>query len=100
VLGKVARHNFPLTGTLSLMPQAGGIFYLIGLILGIILWSFALVWFIVAIIMIATAVSFPFNMGWWGFIFPVGKSKFCPKADISMSLSLCRNFYALNNLYR
>jgi hypothetical protein len=23
--------------------------------------------------MIATASSFPFNMGWWGFIFPVGE---------------------------
>jgi tellurite resistance protein TehA-like permease len=23
--------------------------------------------------MIATAYPFPFNMGWWGFIFPVGE---------------------------
>jgi tellurite resistance protein TehA-like permease len=78
VLGKVARHNFPLTGTLSAIPQAGGIFYLVGLLLGIILWGFALVWFVVAIIMIATARSFPFNMGWWGFIFPVGKLRCYP----------------------
>jgi tellurite resistance protein TehA-like permease len=42
---------------------------------GILLWGFALVWFIVAIIMISTVASFPFNMGWWGFIFPVGKFK-------------------------
>jgi tellurite resistance protein TehA-like permease len=27
----------------------------------------------VAIVMIATSGGFPFNMGWWGFIFPVGK---------------------------
>jgi tellurite resistance protein TehA-like permease len=48
-------------------------FYSIGLLGGLLLWGFALVWFVVAIIMIATAASFPFNMGWWGFIFPVGQ---------------------------
>jgi tellurite resistance protein TehA-like permease len=32
------------------------------------------VWFIVAVMMIATSGGFPFNMGWWGFIFPVGKN--------------------------
>lgn len=47
-------------------------FYLMGLLTGIILWGFSLVWFVVAVIMIATAWPFPFNMGWWGFIFPVG----------------------------
>ena len=40
---------------------------------GLILWGFAIVWFIVAVIMIAVSGGFPFNMGWWGFIFPVGK---------------------------
>lgn len=75
VLGKVARHNFPLTGTLSIVPEAaGGIFYLVGCMFGLILWGFAVLWFIIAIIMIATTPSFPFNMGWWGFIFPVGES--------------------------
>jgi tellurite resistance protein TehA-like permease len=56
------------------LPQAGETFYLIGLLLGVILWGFALIWFIVAIIMIATSGRFPFNMGWSGFIFPVGES--------------------------
>lgn len=56
--------------------HVGDIFYIVGLLVGIILWGFALVWFIVAIIMIGTVASFPFNMGWWGFIFPVGKFKF------------------------
>jgi tellurite resistance protein TehA-like permease len=71
-LGKVARHSFSLQGTIPHVAKAGDIFYLVGLIVGILLWGFALVWFIVAIIMIATAYPFPFNMGWWGFIFPVG----------------------------
>lgn len=56
------------------MANAGDTFYLLGLIVGILLWGFAVVWFITATIMIATAYPFPFNMGWWGFIFPVGKS--------------------------
>ena len=70
VLGKVARHNFRLTDTLTTLPQAGETLTLIGLLLGVILWGFALIWFIVAIIMIATSGPFPFNMGWWGIYIP------------------------------
>lgn len=75
-LGKVARHSFPLNGTIPHVAHAADTFYLVGLIVGILLWGFAVVWFIVATIMIATAYPFPFNMGWWGFIFPVGKFNF------------------------
>lgn len=60
-------------------------FYLVGLITGIVLWGFALVWFIVAIIMIATTISFPFNMGWWGFVFPVGESELANSTQILQS---------------
>ncbi|EMD94607.1 hypothetical protein COCC4DRAFT_147789 [Bipolaris maydis ATCC 48331] len=70
-LGKVARHSFPLSGTIPHVANTGDIFYLFGLIVGILLWGFAVVWFITAAIMIATAYPFPFNMGWWGFIFPI-----------------------------
>lgn len=72
-LGKVAKHNFSLTVTIPQLPQAGDSFYLVGLIVGIILWGFSLIWFVVAVIMIVTTYPFPFNMGWWGFIFPVGR---------------------------
>lgn len=41
------------------------------MIVGILLWGFALIWFVIAIVMIAMNYPFPFNMGWWGFIFPV-----------------------------
>lgn len=54
------------------MSRAGDVFYIVGVLAGIMLWGFATVWLIVAIIMIATFGRFPFNMGWWGFIFPVG----------------------------
>ena len=53
--------------------HAGDVFYIVGLLVGIILWGFALVWFVIAILMIIMAAKFPFNMGWWGFIFPVGE---------------------------
>jgi tellurite resistance protein TehA-like permease len=42
--------------------------------LGLILWGFAIVWFVVAVFMLAISGGFPFNMGWWGFIFPIGQS--------------------------
>jgi C4-dicarboxylate transporter/malic acid transport protein len=71
-LGKLARRLFPITHSLPNVALAGDIFYVIGFFVGIILWGFAIVWFIVAIVMIATSGGFPFNMGWWGFIFPVG----------------------------
>jgi tellurite resistance protein TehA-like permease len=103
VLGKVARHNFPLTGTFSESPiAAGGIFYLVGCMLGLILWGFAVLWFVIAIIMIATAPSFPFNMGWWGFIFPIGKLDIIlSKMDYSRCANCGnRHLYALNNRYR
>ena len=51
---------------------AGEIFYTVGFLVGLILWGFAIVWLVVAVAMIATSGGFPFNMGWWGFIFPVG----------------------------
>lgn len=72
MLGKLAKHLFPSTHTLPHVSDAGDVFYIVGVIVGIILWGFAIVWFIVAIMMIATSGGFPFNMGWWGFIFPVG----------------------------
>lgn len=75
-LGKVAKHSFPLNSTIPHVAHAGDIFYVVGLMVGILLWGFAVVWFVVAVIMIATTCPFPFNMGWWGFIFPVGKSDF------------------------
>lgn len=76
VLGKLAKSVFAATDALPHVARAGDVFYLIGVGVGIILWGFAIVWFIVAVMMIATAGGFPFNMGWWGFIFPVGQCCF------------------------
>ncbi|KAH7383061.1 MFS transporter [Cadophora sp. MPI-SDFR-AT-0126] len=72
VLGKLARNLFPVTHTLPKFAGAGDVFYAVGMLVGLILWGFSIVWFFVAVVMIATSGGFPFNMGWWGFIFPVG----------------------------
>jgi len=73
ILGKLAKRLFPITHSLPSVAGAGDVFYVIGFLVGLILWGFAIVWFIVAVVMIATSGGFPFNMGWWGFIFPVGE---------------------------
>ena len=73
-LGKLAKHLFPATHAVPLSLNTGDVFYIVGVMLAVILWGFAIVWFVVAVIMIAVSGKFPFNMGWWGFIFPVGES--------------------------
>ena len=68
-LGKVAMKTFPSTNTIS--PAAGEIFYAVGFLLALIMWGFALVWLFFALASISRS-KFPFNMGWWGFTFPLG----------------------------
>ncbi|KPI46073.1 Sulfite efflux pump SSU1 [Cyphellophora attinorum] len=72
-LSKVAQelflevHAFPHSS-----PEAGSIITSVSILLGLLFWGFALVWFVIAVMMLAVSGGFPFNMGWWGFIFPVG----------------------------
>jgi tellurite resistance protein TehA-like permease len=68
-LGKVSMDVFPKTGIL--IPSAGEIFYVLGFAIALILWGFGLVWLFFAIASISRS-KFPFNMGWWAFIFPSG----------------------------
>ncbi|KAK6827950.1 hypothetical protein PG987_011291 [Apiospora arundinis] len=44
----------------------------LGACVALIMWGIGLVWLAYAVISIATTRSFPFNMGWWGFTFPLG----------------------------
>lgn len=78
LLGKLAKNLFPVTSSLPHVAHAGDMFYVIGFLVGLILWGFAIVWFVVAMMMIALAGGFPFNMGWWGFIFPIGQCSLQP----------------------
>ncbi|KAG9882017.1 putative C4-dicarboxylate transporter/malic acid transport protein, partial [Aureobasidium melanogenum] len=68
-LGKVAAKILPKTG--SLVPESGPIFYTLGFAIALVLWGFGLLWLFFALASISRA-RFPFNMGWWGFTFPLG----------------------------
>ena len=71
-LGKVAMTVFPETGTLSTKTtNAGDIFYVVGWLVALIMWGFGLVWLFFALASISRS-KFPFNIGWWGFTFPLG----------------------------
>lgn len=73
-LGSVAMDLFPRTKTLPLSNStvnAGEIFYVVGWLTATIMWGFGLVWLFFAAASI-TRSKFPFNMGWWGFTFPLG----------------------------
>lgn len=71
-LGVVAMKVFPVTSTLSARTtSAGEILYVVGFLIALIMWGFALVWFFFALASISRS-KFPFNIGWWGFTFPIG----------------------------
>jgi len=71
-LGKVAMQVFPLTDTLRTEKTAAGdVLYIVGWLLAVIMWGFGLVWLFFALASISRC-RFPFNMGWWGFTFPLG----------------------------
>ncbi|KAK6416294.1 Plasma membrane sulfite pump involved in sulfite metabolism [Oleoguttula sp. CCFEE 5521] len=69
-LGKVAKKILPITNTLE-VAIAGEVLYTLGWVIGLIMWGYGLVWMFFAISSISRS-KFPFNMGWWGFTFPLG----------------------------
>merc|ERR1711939_1243311 len=69
-LGKMAKQVFPQTQSLD--PMAGSIAYVLGFFVALIMWGWGLLWFAFALAAIYKARPFPFNMGWWGFTFPLG----------------------------
>ncbi|KAE9377020.1 C4-dicarboxylate transporter/malic acid transport protein-like protein [Stipitochalara longipes BDJ] len=71
-LGSVAVRVFAKTGTLqSTTTNSAEILYVLGWLVATIMWGFGLVWLFFAAASI-TRSKFPFNMGWWGFTFPLG----------------------------
>ncbi|KAI7270233.1 putative C4-dicarboxylate transporter/malic acid transport protein [Hortaea werneckii] len=73
-LGKVAMTVFPETDALPAASHAyaGEIFYTVGFLVALLLWGFGIVWLFFAVATIYRTPKFPFNMGWWGFTFPLG----------------------------
>ena len=68
-LGKDAMKVFPVTNTLD--ASAGPFFYNLGNYVALIVWGYGLIWLFFAVASISRH-RFPFNMGWWGFTFPLG----------------------------
>jgi C4-dicarboxylate transporter/malic acid transport protein len=56
------------------LPGIGEIAAGLGLVAGITLWGFGLWWMLIAVLITVRylRVGIPFNLGWWGFTFPLG----------------------------
>lgn len=56
------------------LPGMGEIAAGLGLVAGITLWGFGLWWMLMAMLITARYLraGIPFNLGWWGFTFPLG----------------------------
>jgi tellurite resistance protein TehA-like permease len=72
ILGRLSFRLLPETDILPGATHAGEIALVGGFIGALMLWGFGLLWFFFALAAILRSRPFPFNMGWWGFTFPVG----------------------------
>jgi len=70
VMGADAPAIFAANG----LPGLGEIADGIGLVAGITLWGFGLWWMLIAVLITVRYLrtGIPFNLGWWGFTFPLG----------------------------
>jgi tellurite resistance protein TehA-like permease len=70
--GKVAVKVFLQNKTLeSIQTRSGDILYVFGWVVGLVMWAYGLAWLFFALASISRG-RFPFNLGWWGFTFPLG----------------------------
>ncbi|MFC3939475.1 C4-dicarboxylate ABC transporter [Pseudomonas gingeri NCPPB 3146 = LMG 5327] len=70
VLGTDSPAIFAANGLAGIGEIASGL----GLVAGIILWGFGLWWMLMAVLITLRYLrrGIPFNLGWWGFTFPLG----------------------------
>lgn len=95
-LGKVAMQLIPeSTAFTTISARAGEMLYVLGVFLAIMMWGFALVWLSFALISIITMQNFPFNMGWWGFTFPLGVLATCTSA---LAQNLDSDFFKVSTM--
>jgi tellurite resistance protein TehA-like permease len=71
-MGKVSATLFSKTGTLGgITTPSGDILYVVGWIIGIVMWAYGLGWLFFALASISCG-KVPFNLSWWGLTFPLG----------------------------
>lgn len=70
LLGDAAPHAFAAAG----LPGVGQVAAGLGVIGGAVLWGYGLWWLALAVLMTLRYLreGMPFNLGWWGFTFPIG----------------------------
>ncbi|KMU90751.1 sulfite transporter Ssu1 [Coccidioides immitis H538.4] len=69
-LGVQAKRVFAITNTLQ--PSTGNMLESIGFVTALVLWGFGLAWLFVAIVSLIRCRPFPFTIGWWASVFPLG----------------------------
>src|SRR3546814_17645767 len=64
----------PLIFAANGLPGLGDVAAGLGLVAGITLWGFGFWWMLMALLITARYLrtGIPFNLGWWGFTFPLG----------------------------
>ena len=98
-LGKVALTVLPRLSVFGAL-EAGGtkaaeVLYVLGIFCGMLMWGFGLVWLAFALISVITTQNFPFNMGWWGFTFPLGVLATCTG---SLAHNLDSQFFKISTM--
>ncbi|WP_460101049.1 TDT family transporter [Pseudomonas sp. H3_C08] len=76
------------------LPGIGEIASGVGLIAGITLWGFGLWWMLIALLITVRYLrdGIPFNLGWWGFTFPLGVYSL---ATLKLASSLNLTFFSV-----
>lgn len=69
-LGRACLKHLPATTDDG--PLDARTLYTVGFIVSLVMWAYGLLWFALALASIWKAHPIPFNMGWWGFTFPLG----------------------------
>ncbi|EJM75098.1 TDT family transporter [Pseudomonas sp. GM55] len=84
----------PLIFAANGLPGVGEIAAGLGLVAGITLWGFGLWWMLMALLITARYLraGIPFNLGWWGFTFPLGVYSL---ATLKLASTLSLTFFSV-----
>lgn len=84
----------PLIFAANGLPGIGEIAAGLGLVAGITLWGFGLWWMLMALLITVRYLraGIPFNLGWWGFTFPLGVYSL---ATLKLASTLSLTFFSV-----